>query len=62
MKSMKMEPRIEPQNIVREIEEIKVRLISVETLLIESKKATEEDKMAVKEAIKEYKTRKTIPF
>gem|GEM_PF-2452820 len=57
-----MEPRIEPQNIVREIEEIKVRLISVETLLIESKKATEEDKMAVKEAIKEYKTRKTIPF
>lgn len=62
MKLMKLQPRLEPQNIVREIEEIKVRLISVETLLLESEEATEEDKKAVKEAMKEYKLRKTIPF
>ncbi len=48
--------------IVDEIEEIKSRLISIETALIKSEKATKDDKKAVKEALEEYKKGKTIPF
>ncbi len=48
--------------IVNEIEEIKARLISIETDLIESEPAEREDIEAVKEALDEYSKGKTTPF
>ena len=54
--------RLRTQNIVNEIEEIKARLISIEMTFIESEEANKEDIQAVKEALKEYKKGKTIPF
>ncbi len=52
---------LQAQNILNEIEEIKLRLISMEMVLIESENASKEDKHAVIEALKEYKRRKTVP-
>ena len=48
--------------VVKEIEEIKARLISVEVRFLESEEATPEDKNAVQEALKEYRLKKTTSF
>jgi len=47
--------------VVKEIEEIKARLISVEMHFLESEEASPEDKAAVEEALKEYRLKKTTP-
>lgn len=54
--------KVETKQLVDEIEEIKARLISVETRLLESEEASPEDKEAVEEALKEYRQKKTISF
>lgn len=55
-----MRPQL--QNVVKEIEEIKSRLINIEVFFIESEKPEKEDVKAVKEALEEYKKGKTIPY
>lgn len=52
---------LETRYMVDEIEAIKVRLISLETMLIETEEASKEDVNAVKEALDEYKKGKTKP-
>jgi hypothetical protein len=54
--------KAEARNIVNQLEEIKTRLLSVEILFLESEQATREDKKAVKEALIQYKNRKTTSF
>ena len=51
---------LQAQQMINEIEEIKDRLISMETALIESEEAETEDIEAIKVALKEYKEGKTI--
>ena len=46
---------LQVQNILREIEDIKSRLISIEMRIIKSEKASKEDKKAVRVALREYK-------
>jgi hypothetical protein len=53
---------LRPQKLLKEIEEIKAKLIFIELRLIESEKPRKEDVEAVKQALKEYKSGKTIPF
>lgn len=53
---------LQAQNVVKEIEEIKSRLINIEVRFIESEKASKEDVKAVKEALEEYRKGKTIPY
>ncbi|MBS3053435.1 MAG: hypothetical protein J4469_02935 [Candidatus Aenigmarchaeota archaeon] len=53
---------LQVQNILREIEDIKSRLISIEMRIIKSEKASKEDKKAVRVALREYKKGKTIRF
>lgn len=53
---------LEAKSILNEIEDIKARLISIETRIIKSEKASKEDKKAVREALEEYKIGKTIRF
>lgn len=48
--------------LLNEIEEIKVRLITIETTLIKSERPTKEDVKAVKEALAEYRKGKTIQY
>lgn len=50
------------QNVLSQIEEIKARLISIETIFIKSERATKEDRKAVKEAMEEYKKGKTVSY
>lgn len=52
---------LETRHMVDEIEAIKIRLISLETMLIETEEASKEDVNAVKEALDEYKKGKTKP-
>jgi len=54
--------QIETQKLLNEIETIKVRLIRIETTLIESEKPSNDDMEAVKIAMKEYKTGKAAAF
>lgn len=54
-----MKPQV---NLLNEIEEIKARLISIETILIESEKPSKEDIKAVKEALAEYRKGKTVLY
>lgn len=54
--------RLQAQNVVREIEEIKSKLINIEVRFIESEKPEREDVKAVKEALEEYRKGKTIPY
>jgi hypothetical protein len=53
---------LQPQKLLKEIEEIKARLIFIELRLIGSEKPSKEDIEAVKQALKEYKSGKTISF
>jgi hypothetical protein len=53
---------LQPQKILKELEEIKVRLIHLELTVVGTEKPGREDVKAVKEALKEYKNGKTIPF
>ncbi|MBI4170333.1 MAG: hypothetical protein HY514_01465 [Candidatus Aenigmarchaeota archaeon] len=48
--------------LLKEIEDIKTKLISIEVRILKSEKATKEDKKAVKEALDEYRKRQTIRF
>lgn len=50
----------EVQNVVKEIEEIKSKLINIEIRFIESEKPEKEDIKAVKEAFEEYRKGKTV--
>lgn len=52
---------LQAQNVVKEIEEIKSRLINIEIRFIESENPEKEDAKAVKEALEEYRKSKTIP-
>ena len=54
--------KAETQSIVKELEDIKARIISVEMRFLESEEASKEDQEAVAEALKEYKKGKTTPF
>jgi mevalonate pyrophosphate decarboxylase len=47
-------------SLLREIEEIKARLIGIETTLIKNEKPSKSDTKAVKEALDEYRKGKTI--
>ncbi|MCX6819637.1 MAG: hypothetical protein NT129_06605 [Candidatus Aenigmarchaeota archaeon] len=49
-------------DLLNQIEEIKARLINIETDLIESEKPRKEDIKAIKRALLEYKKGKTVPF
>lgn len=53
---------LQAQNVVKEIEEIKSRLINIEIRLIESENPEKEDVKAVKEALEEYRKGKTTPY
>ncbi len=54
---------MKPQtDLLDQIEEIKARLINIETILIESEKPRKEDLKAVKQALQEYRKGKTVPF
>lgn len=54
--------QLQTQKILNEVEEIKVRVISLELSLMREEKPTKKDMKAVKSALKEYKEVKTIPF
>lgn len=54
--------QLQAQNVVKEIEEIKARLITIETIFIKSEKPEREDVKAVKEALEEYKKGKTTSY
>ena len=53
---------LQTQRLLKEIEEIKARLIFIELRLIESEEPNKEDIKAVRQALKEYKAGKTTPF
>ncbi len=53
---------LQAQNVVKEIEKIKSRLINIEIRFIENEKPEKEDVRAVKEALGEYRKGKTIPY
>lgn len=53
---------LQAQNVVKEIEEIKSRLINIEIRFIESERPEKEDVKAVKEALEEYRKGKTISY
>ncbi len=53
---------LQNESLLKEIEDIKTKLISIEVRILKSEKATEEDKKAVKEALDEYRKRQTIRF
>jgi len=61
-KLLKQYMPLQNQKIVKEIEEIKARLISIEMTFIGSEESSKEDKKAVMEALKEYKKGKTVPY
>ncbi len=48
--------------LLKEIEAIKTKLFDIELSIIESEIPTKEDVKAVKEALAEYKSGKSIPF
>ena len=50
---------LQSKNLLKEIEEIKSRLIAIETRILKTEKATKEDKKAIREALKDYKKSKT---
>lgn len=50
------------QSLLNEIEEIKTRLIAIETRILKTEKASKEDKKAVMESLKDYKKGKTKRF
>ncbi len=49
-------------SLLKEIEEIKTRLILIETRILKTEKASKEDKKAVREALKDYKKGRTTRF
>ncbi|MBS3054037.1 MAG: hypothetical protein J4431_00685 [Candidatus Aenigmarchaeota archaeon] len=49
-------------DLIEEIEGIKTRLMFIETALIENEEPEEGDRESVKEAMAEYKKRKTIRY
>lgn len=51
---------IQAQKLINEIEEIKSRLNSIESALIDIEEAEEGDREALEEALEERKKRKTI--
>jgi len=53
---------LQAQSVVKEIEEIKSRLINIEIRFIESEKPKKGDVKAVKEALGEYRKGKTVPY
>lgn len=53
---------VQSQNLLREIEDIKARLISIETRIIKTEKTSKEDKKAIRESLKDYKKGKTTRF
>lgn len=54
--------QMQTQKILNEIETVKIRLIKIETELIEMEKPSKEDAKALSEAMKEYKAGKAVPF
>lgn len=52
--------KAETQSIVKEIEDIKARLISVEMRLLESEEPNQEDRKAVETALNEHRQKKTL--
>ena len=48
--------------LLDEIEDIKSRLIAMEIRILKTEKATAEDKKAIREALKDYRTGKTTRF
>ena len=52
---------LKTEKLLNELEEIKLRLISIEVKMIEKEKPRKGDLEAVKLALKEYKEGKTIP-
>lgn len=53
---------IQAQKLINEIEEIKSRLNSIESALIDIEEAEEGDREALEEALEERKKRKTIKY
>ena len=54
--------KTQTEKLLKEIEEIKARLIFIELRFIESERARKDDVKAVKQALKEYKAGKTTPL
>jgi len=52
----------ELHGLLNEIEDIKTRLIAIEMRILKTEKASKEDKKAIREALKDYKNRKTVRF
>jgi hypothetical protein len=50
------------QKLIEQLEDIKIRLIALETSLLKHEKASKEDIKRAKEALKEYRKGKTIPL
>ena len=53
---------LQSKNLLKEIEEIKSRLIAIETRILKTEKASKEDKKAIREALRDYKKGKTVRF
>lgn len=53
---------LQSQELLKEIEDIKIRLIHLELNVVGAEKPDAEDRKAVKEALSELKNGKTIPF
>ena len=62
IKELRSIMQLQTQRILRDVEEIKAKIISIELALIGIEKPSREDRKAVKLALKEYKNKKTIPF
>ena len=50
------------QKLVSEVEDIKMRLIALETAILGTEKASDDDMSSLKEALEEYRKRKTVRF
>ena len=53
---------LQMQQLISEVEEIKRRVITLETALIEEEEASEDDIEALKAAREDLKMRKEVPF
>lgn len=53
---------LQMQQLISEVEEIKRRVITLETALIEEEEASEDDIEALKAAREDLKMRKVVPF
>lgn len=53
---------LQPQNLLAAIEDIKTRLIALETCILKTEKLSQEDKKALREALNDYRKGKTTRF